>query len=480
MRKMFLTAEDLKAQTLHELIVFQDTQPERKSLNVWQRIASSQSYFAFTIATIMFSLCWLAVEVEVNEPGSGSSPSLFFAIVQHLQCFYFLFDIVVVFKGASQQRSFLETLVTKQELVLDCILVLLFVLDTWVWPIVSWQLGTAFTAGDKGKFIFVAFRLLRVARLLRVVRLLHELSVLHVMIRGIIRGLVHALRAIAMVSGLILLIVYVTGLGLRIIMEGSKIGEARFSSVAQAMGTLLLECTLSGNRGIGVIRDALDESLFFAILLILFVMIANVTMMGVMTGLLVQTVRTVAEAERDESLMRDVLYHLEEIWARANDHDNDGDGHLDGVELSACFDDINFRKALQAAGFDLDCMEDMFPFLLKHNGDEGRLSKETFMKTILEMRTNSSATHKDHVITRRFVQYCLAESVATMVSHIPRQPNGNVRQLKRRTTFPRMEGRQPLAEEFPSIEQKDPWEGNKPASPPTPSTQTQARTETLQ
>jgi len=148
---------------------------------------------------------------------------------------------------------------------------------------------------------------LRVLRLVRILRHVPQLMV-------IVRGLGIALRAVGCVLILLLTIIYAGAIVCRGLFEGSEFGKEWFPSVLTSMGTLMLECTLSGSRGTELMREAYAEHPFNAFLLLLFVLLANVTMMGILAGILVQTVRTVAEVEREEKTVRELVKTIKELW----------------------------------------------------------------------------------------------------------------------------------------------------------------------
>merc|ERR550532_1504350 len=106
-------------------------------------------------------------------------------------------------------------------------------------------------------------------------------------------------------------------------MDGTDIGKKRFPNVPNAMGTLMLDCTLSGSRGTPLIREAYKESFLYAGMVLCFVLLSNVTMMGVLAGLLVQTVKTVAETEKEAKTLKDLFRTMEALWKWALQHDKD-------------------------------------------------------------------------------------------------------------------------------------------------------------
>merc|ERR1719414_981750 len=122
---------------------------------------------------------------------------------------------------------------------------------------------------------------------------------------------------------LICFLIYVSSIMLRVVLEGSNLGDEYFSSVSQGMGTLLLDGTLSGSKGVHVIRQAYSENPVYAIAFLLFVLLANVTMMGVLTGCLVQTVRTIATVEHEQKSVTSIAQWMEDLWDITLDHGTD-------------------------------------------------------------------------------------------------------------------------------------------------------------
>merc|ERR1712013_398060 len=99
------------------------------------------------------------------------------------------------------------------------------------------------------------------------------------------------------------------------------------------MGTLLIEATLSGSKGGLVLREAYLEHPVYAFLVLLYVMLANITMMGVLGGLLVQAVKTVTEVEKAENEMTHLLEQLTGIWAEVLRHDANFDNCISREEF---------------------------------------------------------------------------------------------------------------------------------------------------
>lgn len=167
------------------------------------------------------------------------------------------------------------------------------------------------------------------------------------------------------------------------------------------MGTLMLECTLSGSRGTSLMREAYAESPIYAFLLLLFVLLANVTMMGILAGILVQTVRTVAEVEREEKTVKDLGKMIEKLWDLAQNGDTDGDEKISAVEFNNLFSERDTARIMQTMDVDVEGLINVSGFVFEQMN--GRLGMQDFLRMVLDLRGNKKATVKDHIETRKFI-----------------------------------------------------------------------------
>jgi hypothetical protein len=233
----------------------------------------------------------------------------------------------------------------------------------------------------------------------------------------IVHGVVIALKAISVVLMLLAVIVYMGAVLFHAAAEGTAVGAEYFPTIFAAMGTLLLDCTLSGTRGVSLIRRAAAEGdawgITLAILIVLFVLLANITMLGVLTGLLVQTVRTTAEVEKEQSVVRHVSDEIDRLWEDLKVYDEDGDGMISEAEMPHVIEDMDFCRTLHNMDVDIEGLIDMSQFIF-HQYD-GKLAKKDFKKVILELRGKEQAKVKHHVETRKFVHTCIEEAVHTCI-----------------------------------------------------------------
>lgn len=217
----------------------------------------------------------------------------------------------------------------------------------------------------------------------------------------IVRGLGMAFRAILVVLLFLTGIIYMGAIIFRGMLEGSAFGAEWFPSVLGAMGTLMLDCTLSGARGTSLIREAYKESVVYAGLLLCFVLLANVTMMSVITGVLVQTVKTVAGAEKEEKSVKDLISTMDALWHSAMKHNEGVSGTIDEVDLRNMMSIKETALIMRQMDVDVEGMETVSGFIFEQHG--GRLSRKDFLKMVLDLRGSQKATVKDHIETRKFV-----------------------------------------------------------------------------
>jgi len=238
--------------------------------------------------------------------------------------------------------------------------------------------------------------MLRVLRMVRVVREVPELLL-------IIKGVIMAFRPIVVVMALTSLIIYGFAIVIKVALQGTEIGASRFSSVPASMATLLIDVTLSGTRGGPIMCDTWNESPLVSILLFVFVVAANITMMGVLGGLLVHTVKTVAEVEKEEFSVKEALCRFDTLWRRfLKKHDADHDGCISAPELRELFQDKQANQVLERIQVDINDLEDVSEFVFQESG--GKMTKSQLQKMILDLRSKNIAKVKDHVVTRKFFQ----------------------------------------------------------------------------
>jgi len=312
-----------------------------------------------------------------------------FQAMAHIICVCYVLDIVVRFSAFQNIRN----VVRDYWCLLDLALVIFIVFETWI----LWLLSVSgVTIAKADMRVFAVLRTLRLLRVLQTARVFRHVPELLVIVRGI--GM--AFRAILVVLLFLGLLIYVAAIIFRVLLDGTPIGEQRFKNVTAAMATLLLDCALAGHKGGPIIREASHEHPAFALAVFVFVLLANVTLMGLLAGVLVQTVKTVAEVENEQKMVLRSLTTMDDFWELLTLAES-SDGCVSQVELHRLLADTDAPKILKKMDVDVETLVNLSEFIFGQHG--GRMTRHEFNKLVLELRSTQKATLKDHVETRRFV-----------------------------------------------------------------------------
>jgi len=245
-------------------------------------------------------------------------------------------------------------------------------------------------------------RLIRLLRIVRIFKYAHELMT-------VVRGISLALRAITVICMFLTVIIYFCGIGFRIILQGTELGKKNFNTVPAAMGTLLLDCTLSGAKGVPLIKAAYQEGFLYAFSLLLFVILSGITIMGVLTGLLVQTVKTVADVEKEEQTIRRLTEEIDEVWGYICQHDAASGTYVSALELHHLSEDQELVKTLRRIDVDPDSLRSVADFVLEEHGL--RMHLPEFKRVLLDLRGKNTAKVRDHVETRKFIRAQIQQAI---------------------------------------------------------------------
>jgi len=217
-----------------------------------------------------------------------------------------------------------------------------------------------------------------------------------------IKGISAAARSVVFTICLLILVLYVFGIAFKQICDGLPIGSASFSTVPESMLTLLIHGVFMDDMAELVAAIRLDSAVAFATFII-FVLIASITLMNMLIGVLCEVVSMVGQSEREELLVEFVKRELMEIIIEA---DEDGDGLMSHAEFLRILESPEGLRALETVGVDpvglIDYADTIFA---QDDGDVGEtVLFSHFMSEILQLRGSNTATVKDLISMRKFVE----------------------------------------------------------------------------
>lgn len=364
-----------------------------KTEGICQKIARSNWFENLTLTIIAVNSLWIWIDTDNNDASIITEAKVEFQIAENLFCTFFTFEWLV--RLFAFQRKVLA--LTDAWFVLDTLLVSLMIVETWITPLVLSILQIS-SDGMGDATILRLVRLLRLARMTRVAKLLRAFPEVLIMIKGISA----AARSVVFTICLLILVLYVFGIAFKQICDGLPIGTSSFSTVPEAMLTLLIHGVFMDDMAelVAAIRE--DSAVAFGTFII-FVLIASITLMNMLIGVLCEVVSMVGQSEREELLVEFVKRELMDIIIEA---DEDGDGLMSHAEFLRILESPEGLRALETVGVDpvglIDYADTIFA---QDDGDVGEtVLFSHFMSEILQLRGSNTATVKDLITMRKFVE----------------------------------------------------------------------------
>lgn len=209
-----------------------------------------------------------------------------------------------------------------------------------------------------------------------------------------IKGLAVAMRSVFFTLFLLVLLNYVFAITFKQLTEGMSIGNQYFPKVPDAMLTLLLSGTL-----LQEVQDAVTDmgrqSLFLGALFLVFILLAGITIMNMLIGVLCQVVNAVSSVEREQLTVTFVRGKMEKLLQDVGFLDDD---RISKFEFESMLQRPEAAAALAEVGVDVVGLVD-FTDSIFHGDVE--LTFPEFMDIVLSFRGCNQATVKDIVDLRK-------------------------------------------------------------------------------
>eukprot|EP00929_Paragymnodinium_shiwhaense_P095734 TRINITY_DN57005_c0_g1_i1.p1 TRINITY_DN57005_c0_g1~~TRINITY_DN57005_c0_g1_i1.p1 ORF type:complete len:718 (-),score=88.40 TRINITY_DN57005_c0_g1_i1:9-2162(-) len=359
-----------------------------------QQIAKSNLFESLTLFVISVNALWIAIDADYNTAAVLVKAQGLFQGMENLFCIFFTVEISI--RYAAFKRS--VDAFTNAWFVFDFTLVLFLVFDTWIMSLIYLVL---FSSSGQNAFVgdttlFRLLRLLRLSRTLRMVKLMRAMPELLILIKGMMA----ASRSVFFTLCLLVLIIYIFAIAFRLLTDGLPLGDAYFSSVPTAMGSLLLLGTIPDMEQI--VRDCSTADIFMGALILLFILVASLTVMNMLIGVLCEVVSVVASVERDQMDADFVKSSLLAVLQKS-DIDADGNKMLDKQEFQALCLHPDACRVMNEVGVDVISLVDFVDFIYEETATDNEMSFADLFKLILQLRGSNNATVRDVVELRRFV-----------------------------------------------------------------------------
>lgn len=281
----------------------------RKKASVWTTIAGSSVFQTLTLGVIVLNALWICVDVEWNhsrldDDGDGEPPlGITAKVVENCFCSFFFVEVFIRFMAFETKRN----CICDGWFVFDCVLVVLLVLETWVFEVLRALSGSE-DSGVMGNFSsFRLLRLLRLTRMARIMRYFPELMTL-------VKGMITAASAVSWALAFLLLVMYIfaifftTQLGKPDKSSDDVDAVFMFASMGDSMMTLFTNGVLGDNlaQTIDAILEVPNSGVYLMWVFIAFLILCGITLMNLLIGVLCQVIENTAK-EEEESMQSSQL-----------------------------------------------------------------------------------------------------------------------------------------------------------------------------
>lgn len=362
-------------------------------------------YFEYvTSGVIACNTVWLSIDTDYNTFDILCQAPLIFQIVNNLFCTYFVFEIAVRYLAARDKYE----LFADWHFDFDLLLVCSMMWECWI-EVALYKLFKHSAEGNmRSCMILRIFRLFRLSRLLRTSRVIHSMPELMIIVKGIVK----AMRSVVSIMIALGVIIYVVGIMFVQLLNGSEVAKSRFETVPMALNFLMLQAVCGIDAD--VVNDLLDAGWLYYLLFLLFVLVANLTIMNMLTGAVVDVVTSVGDGEREKAKEKHIDLALDVIAEKV---DWDGDGFVDRQQLEEVLQDRATLLDIKHLEIDLVAFVAFIRFVLPDQGT-GQLQVSDFCQILRLFMGNKPCGVKDVVENRQFLSMEIAHLEKRLLRHL--------------------------------------------------------------
>mmetsp|Transcript_2417 Transcript_2417/g.4445 ORF Transcript_2417/g.4445 Transcript_2417/m.4445 type:complete len:617 (+) Transcript_2417:49-1899(+) len=366
----------------------------------FQRIVRHHWFEHGTLVLIALNAIWIAIDTDYNQALVLSDADWIFQVVENAFCLFFTAEWALRFCAMKNERH----VIYHRWLLFDMVLVSLMIFEIWVVGIAILATGAKLSGTDASKAtVLRLFRILRLARMARMARLFRAVPELMIMIKG----MAVASRSVLVTISMLIIILYIFGIAFTQLMDGSEAGQMYFPDVATSMTSLINHGVLL-DSATGLLTAVAEVSEVFRFLLLLFIMLANFTILNMLIGVMCETIRMVSEAESEETLVANACRDLQAML-QSSGLDANGDMMISREEFCSMLEVREACLCIKHLGVDVVALVDQADFIFK---DTEELPFDDFMELVLELRGCNHVTVKDVIELRKAVK---AELIKTQL-----------------------------------------------------------------
>jgi hypothetical protein len=350
----------------------------------FQKVARHIYFENATLAVIVVNAVWIAVDSDENQAETLLDAKWPFVCMDIAFFGYFCMELFVRFMAFERKCNCLKD----GWFVFDTSLVTLYLFDPFIIA-----LAVAASGGGKIDLPTSVLRLFRLARLSRLVRMLKSLPELMIMIKG----MVTAAATVSYTLGLLLIFTYVFAIAMTQLSLGFHFRDQYFDGVALSMYSLIVYGTFQDSLA-DFCDDIREESSACLMVVTVYVVLASMTVMNMLIGILCEVISAVAVEEK-ETMITEKAYDIFGKIVRGLD--KNGDGAISFREVEEIVGNGVALQALGSVNVDPGDLIDVAEDFLNEGSKE--MSFDDFMEMLLGLRGGLQATLKDiYFVGKRF------------------------------------------------------------------------------
>lgn len=407
-KPIFADAEAMKAKARMALVKPQyNVFDSYHTTGIAQKIAKHPWFENFTLLVVCLNSVWMAVDTDHNNQALIQDMHPVFITGEMLFCLYFTAEVIIRFSAFAEKWNCLRD----AWFVFDSFLVSIMVFETWLLPILTLlveDLRTGLQGLNLGTLRLIRMvKILRLSRMAKLLRAFPELKI-------IVKGIRFAFRSVGVFFLLWMMIIFVTAI-LMTQLNGSfettdGFGKL-FERVDISMETLLLYGVLPNQASL--LRTAMDANPVFWLIILFFVMLASVTIMYMLMGVLVEVMSVISASEKEGMTVSYVATQLRDTMGVLN---KNPDEPLSRTEFEKFLMEPRVARTISGVGVDIGTMLDMMDIIfedLQKKGISG-LPFEKMVDVILHQRGANTATVKDVTELLRVLKSIFNENLASL------------------------------------------------------------------
>jgi len=222
---------------------------------------------------------------------------------------------------------------------------------------------------------------------------------------------------------LLVFISYIFAIAFTQMAEFTTIGQEKFPNVMATLIFVLIQVTMPDLSA--TIYEIADSSLILAFFFTLFAIVAYITVMNMMVGVLVEVVTVVSSVEKEELSVKFVKSKLIEIMVDFG-VDADCNERISREEFESLILSPKAVQAIQDTGVDAIGLVEFSDFLFQ-NVDE--LTFFDFFEIVLQFRGGNAVTMKDIVDLRKWTLTELTRCKDELIRKLGHRPQDETRTL---------------------------------------------------